>query len=164
MKIELSLYSGQHDEACRLIKYFWQVHNNYTETDEETEEDFKIYTGENHSFYFIKCDNSVVGFVHLGSRGGKIDWLEEIFVMPEYQNRGIGSKAIKLVEEIVKSYSPSLYIEAASKNEKAIRLYRKLDYNCLNTITIRKDFDENLCENIGKENLFGMDFDVRKRK
>ena len=31
-------------------------------------------------------------------------------------------------------------IEAAARNEAAIRLYRKLGYNCLNTITLRKDF------------------------
>ncbi len=164
MKIRLSPYKGEHDKACELIKCFWFEHNGYTQTSDETEDDFKIYTGENHNFYFINCDDIAVGFVHLGSRGGQPDWLEEIFVLPEYQNRGIGSKAIKLAEKEVKTYSPSLYIEAAAKNEKAIRLYRKLGYNCLNTITIRKDFDENQYENMGKENIFGMNFDIRKSK
>ena len=164
MKIEISIYNGEYDKACELIRTFWYEHNGYTQTLEETEEDFKIYTGKDHKFYFINCDNLSVGFVHLGSRGAEPDWLEEIFVLPEYQNRGIGAKAIKLTETEVKKYSQSLYIEAAAKNEKAINLYRKLGYNCLNTITIRKDFDENLCENIGKENIFGMDFDIRKSK
>lgn len=31
-------------------------------------------------------------------------------------------------------------IEAAARNEAAIRLYRKMGYNYLNTITLRKDF------------------------
>ncbi len=30
--------------------------------------------------------------------------------------------------------------EAAARNARAIRLYRRLGYGCLNTITLRKDF------------------------
>ena len=70
----------------------------------------------------------MIGFVHLGNRGAKIDWLEDLFILPEYQGGGLGTQAIFQVEAIVRKYSESLYIEAAARNEGAIRLYQKLGF------------------------------------
>ena len=44
-----------------------------------------------------------IGFVHLGSRGAEVDWIEDLFVLPEYQGNGYGSHAIALVEAEIKS-------------------------------------------------------------
>ena len=68
------------------------------------------------------------------------------------------------VEEMVKEYSESLYIEVSSRNINAIRLYHKIGYDCLNTITIRKDFHTEKQNVIGKEKIFDMDFEVRENK
>lgn len=92
------------------------------------------------------------------------DWLEDLFILPEFQGRGIGSEAIKLLESTVKQYSESMYIEAAARNERAIRLYRRLGYDCLNTVTIRKDFEPEKFETLHKETLLGETFDVRRYK
>ena len=163
-ELNLNLYSGEQETACALIQGFWKAHNGYIQTKEAAKEDLQEWTKEGHAFYFIRKDGENVGFVHLGSRGGEIDWLEDLFVLPEYQNQGIGSKAIQLTEEIVKKYSASLYIEAAAKNEKAIRLYQRAGYNCLNTITIRKDFDESLFDVVRTEKVYDLEFEVRKIK
>ena len=85
----------------------------------------------------------------------------DLFVLPEYQGRGIGSEAIRLTEEIVKTYSESLYIEAAARNIKAIELYRKLGYDCLNTITVRKDFKPEKFEILREEKIFEQNFEVK---
>ena len=61
-------------------------------------------------------------------------------------------------------YSESLYMEVAARNMKAIRLYQRIGYNCLNTITIRKDFHPEKCETISNERIMGMDFDVKRYK
>ena len=114
--------------------------------------------------YFIKKDNQFVGFVHLGSRGCAIDWLEDIYVIEEYQRQGIGTYAIQLVEEIVKEYSDCLYIEAAARNYQAIRLYQKIGYNCLNTITIRKDFHPEKYDVTHHECIHNLDFTIKKEK
>ena len=81
-----------------------------------------------------------------------------------YQGKGIGSRAIQLAEDIVKEYSESLYIEVAARNMKAIRLYQRIGYNCLNTITIRKDFHPEKCETISHERIMEMDFEVKRYK
>ena len=108
--------------------------------------------------------DEVVGFLHLGSRGGAIDWLEHLYVKPEHRNKGFGSKAIACAEEIVREYSESLYIEAAARNEQAIRLYRSLGYNCLNSISIRKDFHPENFNLVRVAQLYDKSFEIRKVK
>ena len=100
----------------------------------------------------------------MASRGGEIDWLEDLYVKKEFQNQGIGTKAIQAVEQIVKAYSQSLYIEAASRNLKAIQLYHRLGYDCLNTITVRKDFQPSDFETIEKVTIGNQEFKIKKRK
>lgn len=39
------------------------------------------------------------------NRGAEVDWLEDLFILKEYQRKGIGSFVIRKLEEIVKSYS-----------------------------------------------------------
>lgn len=164
MKIELIRYSEEQELAIDLIVNFWKEHNNVIVSYEDANENLREWTREGHVLYFIIVNNEYVGFVHLGSRGCEIDWLEDIFVLPKYQNQGIGTKAIQIVEEMVKEYSESLYIEVASRNINAIRLYHKIGYDCLNTITIRKDFHTEKQNVIGKEKIFDMDFEVRRKK
>lgn len=162
--ISLKAYTGETDTAKRLIQQFWKAHNNYDESDEYALEDLAQWTKEGHKFYFIYKEATPVGFVHLGSRGCEIDWLEDLFVVPEYQNQGIGTYAIKAVEQEVRKYSESLYIEAAARNQRAITLYQRLGYHCLNTITVRKDFQENNFDVVRTEKLYDLDFQIRKEK
>ncbi len=165
--VQLNQYTGKTGEeeaALSLIQAFWKAHNRYDQPLEEAKEDLHSWTGEGHAFYFIEEDGSRVGFLHLGSRGVEIDWLEDLFVLPAFQKRGIGSRAVQLAEEIVQKYSGSLYIEAAAWNEGAIRLYKKLGYNCLNTITVRKDFPGHEYNVVRNEDLYGETFEIRKGK
>ena len=164
MEIVLRPYQEEREQAVRLIRGFWKEHNGYDQNLEESLEDLRNWTQTGHGFFFILCDGEAVGFVHLGSRGAEADWLEDIYVERNWQNRGIGTRAIELVEEIVKTYSESLYIEAAARNERAIRLYRRIGYDCLNTITIRKDFFPEKYRTIGNETIYGERFAVKQNK
>lgn len=153
---------GLKDIAFPLIQAFWECHNQYTQEFEETLKDYEDWTKEGHLLYLVKLDGVYVGFAHLGNRGANIDWLEDLFVLPEYQNKGIGSQTITLLEEEVKKYSESLYIEVAARNLNAMKLYRRMGYDCLNTITIRKDFHPEEFTALSNENIAGMDFEIRK--
>ena len=161
MMIQLKCYEGEKKEAIEFIKGFWYSHNGYRATENECQEDLKNWTKEKHQFYFIETDLKKVGFIHLASRGGAIDWLEDLFVLPKHRQKGIASQAIKLAEEKVKEYAQSLYIEVAARNEAAMRLYRKLGYDCLNTITIRKDFEPSQYQVKAKEKIYDYDFVIR---
>lgn len=163
--ISLQEYKLEYKEAAvALIRGFWKAHNNYWQTIEEAEKDLAAWTAEGHKFYLICMQEKFVGFLHMGSRGGAIDWLEDLFVLPEYQRQGIGTETVRLAEELVKEYSTSVYIEAAARNDAAIHLYRRLGYDCLNTVTIRKDFPSYEYDVKSRENVLGLDFEVRTDK
>lgn len=160
--VELEKYAGQAAEMSALIRGFWLAHNQYEQTPEETQEDLTLWTSSGHALYFIRENGTPVGLLHLGSRGAEIDWLEDLFILPAYQGRGLGTQAVHLAEEIVRGYSDSMYIEAAARNLPAIRLYRRLGYDCLNTITVRKDFPGCSYDIVSREHVCGNDFEIRR--
>lgn len=152
------------ENVYTLIKDFWKEHNNIHITDEEAKKDFEEWTKEGHKLYIIKHENEYIGFAHLGSRGAAIDWLEDLYISKEFQGKGFGSEVIYQLEKIIKRYSESLYIEVAARNLNAMMLYRDLGYDCLNTITIRKDFNVEDFEVIKREQIAGLDFEIKKYK
>lgn len=162
--VQLLPYAGEEEAALPLIQAFWKAHNQYDQPIEEAKEDLSAWTGTGHAFYFIGCGGERVGFLHLGSRGGKIDWLEDLFVLPRRQRKGIGTQAVRLAEQIVREYSQSMYIEAAAWNEGAVRLYKRLGYDCLNTISVRKDFPGHEYDVVRTERIYGESFEIRKGK
>lgn len=162
--IELMEYKNEKNILCDLIKRFWIAHNDYTPTDEEAMEDLIFWTGENHKMYFVCKEDKKIGFVHLASRGARIDWLEDLFILPEYQGHGYGTKTLELVENIVKEYSDSLYLEVAARNSNALKLYHRNGYDCLNTITIRKDFEPEKYKAISYEKILNHTFEVKIEK
>ena len=161
-KIRLQKYNKEEQSAKDLIRGFWLAHNDYVMTDEEAAEDLAAWTDKGHAFYFILKEETLVGFVHLGSRGAEVDWIEDLFVLPEYQGNGYGSRAIALAEAEVKKYSESVYLEVAARNLGAIKLYHRLGYNCLNTVTLRKDFQPENFEVIRDEEILGYPLEVKK--
>lgn len=165
MKVELVEATSEKQEvACQLIKAFWKEHSNSDLTDDEVLTDYQNWTETGHELWLVKSDEDYIGFAHLGNRGQNIDWLEDLFILPTFQNQGMGSQVIALIEERVQQYSESLYIEVAARNLKALKLYEKLGFNCLNTLTIRKDFDEAAFEAVSEEVIAGFPFEIRKRK
>lgn len=162
--LQLKKYHSEQTEMLPLIQGFWLSHSDEVQTDDEALADLTQWSSEGNALYFIVAFDEVVGFLHLGSRGGAIDWLEHLYVKPEHRNKGFGSKAIACAEEIVREYSESLYIEAAARNEQAIRLYRSLGYNCLNSISIRKDFHPERFKGVRTESLYNEPFEIRKIK
>lgn len=162
--LQLKQYHAEQTEMLPLIQGFWLSHSDEVQTDAEALADLTQWSSEGNALYFIVAFDEVVGFLHLGSRGGAIDWLEHLYVKPEHRNKGFGSKAIVCAEEIVREYSESLYIEAAARNEQAIRLYRSLGYNCLNSISIRKDFHPENFNLVRVAQLYDKLFEIRKVK
>ena len=159
--IALQKYENEAQLAKELIRGFWLAHGDYVITDEEAAENLAAWTDKGHVFYFILKEEIPIGFVHLGSRGAEVDWIEDLFVLPEYQGNGYGSHAIALVEAEIKKYSESVYLEVAARNFGAMKLYHRLGYHCLNTVTLRKDFQPENFEVIRSEELWGIRWKLR---
>lgn len=161
--IHLSAYHNEKEVLLDLIQRFWIVHNDETPSPEEVLEDFHTCTGAGHQLFFIKKDSSYIGLLHLGSRGAEINWVEELFILPEYQGHGYSSMALKLAEDLVREYSDSIYLEVAAFNFRAAKLYRRNGYDCLNTVTLRKDFQPQEYKTLRTETLFDHSFEIKQR-
>ena len=86
--IEIRLYdSSREAEVLSDIAAFWKTH--YADlTPEEAVGDLQAWTAEGHELYVILRDGIQAGFLHMGSRGGACDWLEDVFVREELRGRG----------------------------------------------------------------------------
>lgn len=162
--MQLKKYTQQDQQlAITLIQQFWIEHNGECSF-EDAKDDLMVFIGKDHVLYFIQVQQEIVGFVHLASRGGEINWLEHLFILKDKRHQGYGSKAIQLVEQMVQSTSSSLYMEVAMKNQKVLPLYHHLGYTTLNTITIRKDFESQQMEKIGEQTIADLPFVIQTIK
>lgn len=76
--IALQKYENEAQLAKELIRGFWLAHGDYVITDEEAAENLAAWTDKGHVFYFILKEEIPIGFVHLGSRGAEVDWIEDL--------------------------------------------------------------------------------------
>lgn len=156
-EIEIRHYDGScRTEMLSDIAAFWTTHY-LTVTQEQAEEDLKAWTAEGHELYVILAGGKCVGFLHMGNRGGACDWLEDIFVREELRGRGIGGRAIELVWEMLREKGlETMYLEVVPANEAAIRLYHRLGFTNLNTLTLNRSVKKK--SQLGTETIGGLTF------
>ena len=84
--------------------------------------------------YILEYDGEVSGFGLLNfsychEAGGKIVWIEELYIREKYRGLGIGTEFFSYV---VKNFPAKRYrLEVEKENEKAVRLYKRLGYGFL---------------------------------
>ncbi len=65
--------------------------------------------GEDHEFYQINCDRLFCGFFNIYQRNR----IQKFFILPQFQNRGLGSKAIKYILKITNN--PYCFVKKSNK-------------------------------------------------
>lgn len=94
---------------------------------------------------FIKIDeeNELIGFFIMNSiKNNRYMQLDYFAILPEYQNKGYGTKAIKELEKVVQNYD-AIFVEIeklgyganTAENEireKRAKFYERLEFNKLN--------------------------------
>ena len=92
----------------------------------------------NNSLYFVaKNKNEIVGFIGIIKN---VDFVEilNIVVKKDFRNKGIGNKLLQKIIEVVKEMEmQEIYLEVNEKNENAIKLYEK---NNFEKIGVRKKY------------------------
>lgn len=161
MTIELKIYNGEHEEQIlRYIAAFFRVHHSQID-DTQAREDLANWTDEDHELYYILGDGEPVGFVHIYMRGSVVCWIEDIFVDETLRRQGIASKAIGLVEEILRKRDvEGICMDVVPDNLPALKLYHRLGYDRLSIITVRKDMQP--FETERTERICGMEFRVKQ--
>lgn len=72
--------------------------------------------------------------------GGKVIWLEELYILPEFRNKGLGKEFFEFVYTNNRD-AKRFRLEATPVNSDAIRLYKRLGYKVLPYVQMIKDID-----------------------
>lgn len=94
--------------------------------------------------FIIEYGGETAGFgllniTYCHEAGGKIVWLEELYIRERFRSCGIGRAYFAYVE---KNYPAMRYrLEVEKENERAVKLYKKLGYDFLEYDQMIKDFD-----------------------
>ena len=106
-------------------------------------EDYRIATfneilrsDEYADCYFYEEDNTVKGYMLLAytfsqEAGGKVCWIEELFVYEEYRNNGIGKEFFRFIKEEIEPECKRIRLEVEDYNIGAKRLYSSLGFKML---------------------------------
>lgn len=95
-------------------------------------ENLKLLLDNPHhgKLWIIKQNDSLAGYTFLGfgfsfEFKGRDAFVDELFILPEFQGQGIGKNAIDfIIKEAKKAGIKALHLEAEHHNERGLRLYR----------------------------------------
>ena len=84
--------------------------------------------------YIFEKDEKRVGYALLAKTfsqeaGGEVLWIDEIFILPEFRFKGLGSEFFAFLKE--NSNAARLRLEFCPSNEKAIEVYKRQGFQPL---------------------------------
>lgn len=104
--------------------------------------DEMMRSGEYLLGYLLKCDGKTAGYAVLNKMfmrevGGTVVWIEELYITPPFQGKGLGSAFFAWLEQNVPAVRYRL--EAEPDNARAMALYKRLGYEVLPYVQMIKD-------------------------
>lgn len=84
-----------------------------------------------YELWIAETDGEVVGFIDLRTihdfcHGGKLTYIQNLYVAPKYRRSGVGSRLLqKIIERAEKKGALEIHVVTRFDNEPAIRLYKK---------------------------------------
>lgn len=91
---------------------------------------------ENHRFadhadmLMIDVNEETVGKLRVSREEGQA-WIYGFSILPEYQGRGIGRKALRQVVKEQSSAGYTVHLEVETKNDHALRLYESVGFEAV---------------------------------
>lgn len=94
--------------------------------------------------WFLEEGEKTAGFALIAKTfsqeaGGVVCWIEEIFIRPEFRNKGIGSAFFKEFERLMPEGTRRLRLEIEPDNEKAAELYKRIGFTYLPYLQMVKE-------------------------
>lgn len=86
--------------------------------------------------YIIECEDRTAGYALLAKTfsqeaGGMVLWIDELYVKPEYRNRGVGYEFFTYLKEYLPNNVKRIRLEVEDSNKKAVALYKQLGFKPL---------------------------------
>lgn len=146
-EINDSLFLDTTEMITELMNYHRKLNNapkEYWQTDDQSRVTLDEWIKQG-SVYNIFLDNELVGFFYVRFGGQNVAWLEDLFIIEAYRNKGIGKIAMQKLDELmIERGVVSMFVDVIPRNTSAIKLYRECGFDHLNIIQLRKNYDERL--------------------
>lgn len=82
-----------------------------------------------HNYRRIMCAGKTAGFVLVENHPDRTE-LDDLFLFPEFQNKGIGTA---LIRDIIKASRKPVFLLVFIENNGAVRLYERLGFEIVET-------------------------------
>ena len=94
--------------------------------------------------YVFEEEGKLVGYAmaaksYTTEYGGRLIFIEELYVKEEYRGLGIGSSFFNFIEEKYKGLAVRYKLEVEEENQNAISVYKKRGYNKLGYFIMSKE-------------------------
>ncbi|HIW21745.1 MAG TPA: GNAT family N-acetyltransferase [Candidatus Dorea intestinavium] len=96
------------------------------------------------SAYIIEETKKPVGFALLSTTfsqraGGKVVWIEELYVKEEYRGRGLASEFLGFIKDKIEPQTAQIRVELEPNNEYAKEMYTSIGYEEKPVIRMKKE-------------------------
>jgi len=93
--------------------------------------------------YICEYNGETAGYVLLtltysNEAGGHVLWVDEVYILPEYQSNGLGSEIFAFIENKYKDNVARIRLDVEEENDRAIKLYQKLGFKVLDYLQMYK--------------------------
>ncbi len=97
--------------------------------------------------YLYLVDQIPVGYMLLSysfsaEAGGKVVWLEELYIKKQYRGQGIGHQFLKYLNDEVVKDKARVRLEVEPDNERALKLYKSQGFEILPYLQMIKDYQD----------------------
>lgn len=123
------------DQLLALIQEFYQHFGySYNEADKRRTLEDLFQPPIAGRIWLIQREQKIIGYVFLSfyfslEFGGRTAFIDELFILPSDRGQGVGSQAIKLVEQKCRDWNfKAIHLESERANEGATKLYLKLGF------------------------------------
>lgn len=85
---------------------------------------------------------ALLSFTFSQESGGKVAWVEEVFILPDFRGSGLGSEFFDYMTENIETRLTRVRLEVEPDNVRAIKLYEKLGYESLPYTQMVKEIND----------------------
>lgn len=123
-------------ELSSMLKDFWSTQ--LTEaSDQDVLEDIGRMLSKKGLAYLIIYDSNIAGFIFVYDKYGYVNNIEYLYIKEEYRGKGLASFALRAVmEKVLEKGSPRVQSEVSPYNRKALKLYHRLGFNHVDTLSL----------------------------
>ena len=127
---------GDLDILAKLLVEFWE--SQFSKPSEnDILEDIRRMIDPKGIGRLLLLDGKVAGFLYVNEKYGYVNNIEYLYVRKEFRSQGLASFAIKEIQKIVLAReNERVQIEVSPYNTKALRLYHRLGFQSIDTMTL----------------------------